>query len=93
VNILCTLAQVAGYALNVYVIMLLLYALVSWIPALQGRWVSYLAMAIDPLLVPLRRIIPPLGGFDLSFLVLILVIQYLLRPLIANSIGHACYVY
>ena len=35
---------------------------------------------------------PPLGGLDLSFLVLILVIQWLLQPMIANSIGRACYV-
>ena len=89
---MCTLAQLALYAVNIYVVLLLVYALVSWVPALRGRWVDYLAMAIEPLLQPLRRVIPPLGGLDLSFLVLILAFQLLLRPLIVNSIGHACYV-
>jgi len=92
VNITCTLAQIALDALNIYLVLMLIYALVSWIPSLRGRWVNYLAMVIEPLLQPLRRIIPPLGGLDLSFLVLILAFQYLLRPLILNSIGHACYV-
>jgi YggT family protein len=92
VNITCTLAQFALYALNIYLVLMLIYALVSWIPSLRGRWVDYLAMIIEPLLQPLRRVIPPLGGLDLSFLVLILAFQYLLRPLIINSIGHACYV-
>jgi YggT family protein len=92
-NILCTLAVIAGYVLRIYMLMLLVYAVVSWFPSLRGRWVDYLAMAIEPLLQPLRRVIPPLGGLDLSFLVLILVIQYLFVPLIGNSIGHACYAF
>ena len=91
-NFLCILAQLALDGLNVYLVLMLIYAVVSWIPSLRGRWVDYLAMVIEPLLQPLRRIIPPMGGLDLSFLVLILAIQFLLRPLIINSIGHACYV-
>jgi len=92
VNITCTLAQIAGEALNIYLLLMLVYAVVSWVPSLRGRWVDYLAMAIEPLLQPLRRVIPPMGGLDISFLVLILALQFILRPLIANSIGHACYV-
>jgi YggT family protein len=92
VNFLCILAQLSLYALNAYLILMLIYAVVSWIPSLRGRWTDYLAMVIEPLLQPLRRIIPPMGGLDLSFLVLILAIQFLLRPLIINSIGHACFV-
>ena len=92
-NITCTLAQLAGDALRIYTILLLVYAVVSWFPNLRGRWVYYLAMVIEPILQPLRRVIPPLGGFDLSFLVLIIAIQWLLQPMIASSIGRACFVY
>jgi YggT family protein len=92
VNFLCILAQLALYALNAYLILMLVYAVVSWIPSLRGRWTDYLAMVIEPLLQPLRRIIPPMGGLDLSFLVLILAIQFLLRPLIISSMSHACFV-
>jgi YggT family protein len=92
VNVTCTLAVICADVLKVYMLMLLVYAVVSWFPQLRGRWVYYLAIAIEPVLQPLRRVIPPLGGLDLSFLVLILVIQWLLQPMIANSIGRACYV-
>lgn len=68
---------------------MLLYALVSWVPSLQGRWSTYVARVVEPVLLPVRRIIPPLGGFDLSFLVVILLIGYVLR-----SIPPAyCYAY
>jgi YggT family protein len=91
VNIPCTLAISASDALRLYTLLLLVYAIVSWFPGLRGRWVYYLAAVIEPVLQPLRRIIPPLGGLDLSFLVLIIVIQWLLQPAIANSIGRMCY--
>jgi YggT family protein len=62
-----------------YLLLMIVYAIVSWIPSLRGRWTDYLAMVIEPVLAPVRRVIPPLGGFDLSFLVLFLVIQLVLR--------------
>ena len=60
---------------------MLLYAVVSWIPSLQGRWSSYVARIVEPVLLPVRRIIPPLGGLDLSFLVVILLVGYVLRAI------------
>jgi YggT family protein len=92
-NITCTLALLASRLLQIYMLLLLVYAVVSWFPSVRGRWVYYLAAVVEPVLQPLRRVIPPLGGLDLSFLVLILVIQLLLQPAIANSIGRACYTY
>jgi YggT family protein len=60
---------------------MLLYAVVSWVPGLQGRWSSYIARIVEPVLLPVRRIIPPLGGLDLSFLVVILLIGYVMRSI------------
>jgi uncharacterized protein YggT (Ycf19 family) len=59
---------------------MLLYALVSWVPNLQGRWSSYLARIVEPVLIPLRRIIPPIG-LDLSFLVVILLVGWVMRSI------------
>ena len=78
-------------ALWLYTIVLFVYAVVSWIPDLQGAWVRYLAALIDPVLNPLRRVIPPLGGFDIAFIVLFLLIQFVIRPIIASATLHACY--
>ena len=77
------------YVLRAFWFAMLLYALVSWVPSLQGRWSVMLARIVEPVLLPVRRIIPPLGGLDLSFLVVILVLGYVMR-----SIPPAyCYAY
>ena len=78
------------WLLNIYTILLFVYAIVSWIPDLRGRWVYYLARVIEPVLVPIRRVIPPIGGFDIAFLVLLLVIQLLIRPALQHAAFGAC---
>jgi YggT family protein len=90
-GILCSLAQILDKVVFAYVIVLFIYALISWIPDLRGRWVYYLAANVEPVLRPIRRIIPPIGGLDLAFLVVILVLQFLVRPLLASAAFNACY--
>ena len=63
---ICSLYTVVAWLLNAYVLVMLVYALVSWVPSLRGRWTDYVAMLVEPVLAPVRRIIPPLGGLDLS---------------------------
>lgn len=53
------------------------YAVVSWVPSLQGRWTYYVARIVEPVLMPIRRIIPPVGGLDIAFLVVILLVGWL----------------
>ncbi len=64
---------------------MLVYAVVSWVPSLRGRWSDYLARIVEPVVMPLRRVIPPLGGLDLSFLVVMLLIGYLSRSIVPAS--------
>jgi YggT family protein len=75
----CVLYDIVAKILNLYVLVLLVYALVSWVPSIRGKWTEYVAMLVEPVLTPLRRIIPPIGGLDISFLVVILVIQFVVR--------------
>lgn len=89
-TILCQLDLLVVWLARIYSIILLVYAVVSWIPDLRGRWVNYLAMLVEPVLVPIRRIIPPLGGLDLAFLVLILLLNYLIVPLLRNVAFNVC---
>lgn len=77
----CSTWIVLGYVLRIFWVAMLLYALVSWVPSLQGRWSVYVARIVEPVLMPVRRIIPPLGGLDLSFLIVILLIGYILRSI------------
>ena len=57
-------------------------ALLSWFDP-RGQWMitRMLAEVTDPLIAPLRRVIPPLGMLDLSFIAAILLIQVLQRLL------------
>jgi YggT family protein len=77
---MCELYLVVGKLLQLYGLIMLVYALVSWVPSLRGRWTEYVSMLVEPVLTPVRRIIPPMGGLDISFIVVLLVIQ-----LVANQ--------
>jgi YggT family protein len=55
------------------------------VPSLRGRWSDYLARVIEPVLMPFRRMIPPMGGLDLSFLVVMLLIGFLSRSIVPTS--------
>ena len=65
--------------LQIYVLIMLVYALVSWVPSIRGKWTDYVAMLVEPVLTPVRRIIPPIAGLDISFLVVIFLIQAVIR--------------
>jgi len=65
---------------------IILSAILSWLFAFdvinhRNRFVNQLAMFLDavtgPILAPFRRVIPPLGGIDLSPIVAILALQFL----------------
>jgi len=89
--LLCDVAKVALYFVNVYTFLLFVYAVLSWVPELRrGRWAYYLARIIEPVLVPVRRIVPPLGGLDLAFLIVVLVLQLLVRPGLQSLVFNSC---
>lgn len=89
--ILCQVDGLAGTLVWIYTIMLFAYAVISWIPDLRGRWVGYLAMFIEPVLQPIRRVIPPIGGLDLAFLVLLVLLQFVIRPALQHAALNACF--
>ena len=74
----------------VYWLIMLVYAVRSWVPDLRGSWSRYVAMLVEPVLIPVRRIVPPVGGIDLAFMVVIgllwVIDNFLVRPY-----AFACY--
>ncbi len=60
--------------LQIMFILVLGYAILSWV---QPGSPAYLLLGrlTEPLLAPLRRVIPPLGGVDLSALVVLVALQ------------------
>ena len=70
--LICTL-------LGLYTLALIARAVLSWFPVSPGSGLIPVLRAldtiIDPVLQPLRRVIPRAGMFDLSFFVLIILVQ------------------
>ena len=67
--------------IQIYTIVLFLRAIFSWFPPPSGGLATFYRILLDltePVLAPLRRVIPAAGMFDLSFLVLI-VFLWILR--------------
>ncbi|RYX97447.1 MAG: YggT family protein [Comamonadaceae bacterium] len=66
--------MLAKVALQTAMIIVLGYVILSWVQPGSPVYVM-LARLSDPLLSPLRRVLPVLGGVDLSPLVLLLMLQ------------------
>jgi YggT family protein len=67
---------------------IIIHAVLSWFPNAQGAPAArVLDQLITPLLAPIRRIIPDLGGIDLSPIALLLFVQVLKISLIPLLIG------
>jgi YggT family protein len=64
--------------LQFYTFALLLHVLLSWVaPSTYSPAAALLSNLCEPLLRPVRRILPPLGGIDLSALFVIIGLQAL----------------
>jgi YggT family protein len=85
---LCQASSIISQLITLYTGVLLVYALISWLPSLRGRWTEYVAMIVEPVLTPLRKVIPPFAGLDLSFMVLLLLLRFIQQALVVRS----CYV-
>lgn len=81
--------QIFAVLLQVYSYILLARALISWIPNLDpyNPIVQVLYQITEPVLEPVRRLIPPLGGMiDISIIVVffaIMILQQMLLTLAA----------
>ena len=75
-GVLCSL-------INLYLLAIFGFIILSWFPLNPGgipfRIYGYLRMVVDPVLAPLRRVLPRLGPLDISPIILILGISILLR--------------
>jgi YggT family protein len=84
--------DIIAYIVEAYVFLLIARALLSWLPARPGtvlfRVVRALDTVIEPVLRPIRRVLPPIRaggmGIDLSFIVVIVVAQLIVVPLLRS---------
>jgi YggT family protein len=78
--LLVALLTVIKWALNLIIWVTILMALLSWLNP-QSPAMPILYQITAPFLEPLRRVLPRLGGIDLSPIVLFVIVQVLLMVL------------
>jgi YggT family protein len=75
----------------VYFICILLRILLSWFQLPYNRYwspvVRFLEDVTEPYLSIFRRIIPPIGMFDLSPIVAIFVLRLIAQPIVNRALG------
>ena len=81
--VLWSLIGVASMVVNLYFYGIFVVVIVSWVaPHTQHPAVALIWQLVEPITAPLRRLIPPMGGLDLStmgVLLIIMVIRIVLR--------------
>ncbi len=80
------LARVVSWVFSAYELLILIRVLLSWIntdpyrPVVSHPVVRLLQQVTDPLLIPLRRLIPPIGGtVDISPVIALFGLEILRR--------------
>ncbi len=87
------LVTLVSYAIQILTLLIVVRAVLSWIPAVDyGHPLIRMIMRVtDPILEPVRRLMPPVGGVDLSPIVAILLLQLvgqlIVRLLLSVSAG------
>jgi YggT family protein len=80
--------DVIAWILTVYLIILAGRAVLSWFPVQHGTFLASLNSLLldltEPVLRPVRRVIPPAGMLDTSFIVVFFAIL-LLRGIVGSS--------
>ena len=73
----------------VYSLLIILYVLMSWVQLPYNIWIGrlrgFLHDTVEPILRPIRAVLPSLGGFDLSPLVALFgisILQQIIRAIL-----------
>ncbi|MBI5599889.1 MAG: YggT family protein [Deltaproteobacteria bacterium] len=77
-NFLSAVAEVVSWGLTIYMWVLIARSLISWVnPDPYNPIVQFLYRVTEPVLYPIRRRLPYIGGIDLSPVAVILAIIFL----------------
>ena len=85
-----------GMVVNIYFVAIIVSIILSWVaPGNYNPAILLLQQLTEPVMKPFRKLLPPMGGLDLSPLIVILVIQVLLiilRSVAASAQTPVAYV-
>ncbi len=76
-NFINAIAYILDFSLNIYMYIIIGAAILSWVnPDPYNPIVRFLHRATDPVLYRVRRMMPDMGGLDLSPLIVLLAIFF-----------------
>ena len=82
------MASILANIITIYLVILAARAVLSWFPVRGGTFLSSVNTLLfeltEPVLRPVRRVIPPVGMFDVSFMVVFFVLFFLQSVLRAS---------
>lgn len=83
-QLLQTLLSLYSFIMLAYCVFSFLYALNIVNPQSHAVYVigTFLSRLCEPVLRPIQRILPNLGGIDISPVIVFLIIDYLIRPIL-----------
>jgi len=86
-NFIIAIAQIVGAILTILTWTIIIRALVSWVnPDPYNSIVQFLYRVTEPILMPIRRILPAMGGFDFSPIVALIGIMFIRSFLVQTLI-------
>jgi YggT family protein len=68
------LAQLIDLIAQLLILLILIWTILSWFVSPYNRVLQALDRLVGPMLAPIRSRLPPIGGFDFSPVILILLI-------------------
>lgn len=84
-NLLDALATILSYVLTIYMWVIIIRALISWVnPDPYNPIVRFLYQITEPVLSAIRKRLPYIGGIDISPIIVLLVIMFLQAFLIGT---------
>lgn len=85
-----SVVRLVQFLFQAFYVLLIIRVVLSWVPgvAYDHPAVRFVYRATSPVLNPLRRVVPPVGGLDLSPLVAILLLT-LVQSLVINLLARA----
>ncbi len=85
-NFLTAIARILDIGLNIYFWLIVARAILSWVsPDPYNPIVRFLYQATEPVLYRIRRVVPYMGGLDLSPMIAIVAIMFF-RWFVINSL-------
>lgn len=73
--------------LSVLVLFIFIRFLSSWFVFTSGTFLGFVKRVTDPIMIPVQRLIPPIGMFDISAMIVLLLISFLQSIVLRVFVG------